>query len=765
MNNQEQLEQLIRQLTNIQNQQHQLQSQIDAIKGAIVNLQQSQSTQSSPTQPVLEKEMPIPKKVPPTVTKKPAKKREPTFSFDVGNNLEKFIGENLISKIGILILVIGVGLGAKYAIDNELISPLGRVIAGYLIGGVLLGFAIRLRAKFKNYSAVLLSGAMAIFYFLTYFAATYYGFIPIGVAFALMVFFTVFTVLAAINYDQPIIAHLGLVGAYGVPFLLGDENGDARVLFLYIGLLNIGVLAISFLRNWRSLFVLSFIFSWLIFSSWIFWDYRYPEDWYTATLTIFGFFLIFYGTALAYKLVKKEAFKIGNVWLILANAFLFYGYGFGLIGEIEFGSNYLGLFTLGNAILHFGVSLFIARQKLGDKSLLYLVIALVLIFLTMTIPVQLEGNWVTILWAAEALVLFWIGRSLAIRFYERMSYFLMGLAFVSLLILWASNYGGYYGAARQNFNPIINQYWLTGVLFTAAFSMIWWLSMRYPSQKKGSFFRLAVPTILLFSYYFLFQNEIAHFWDIQYYESNLSASGEIISGKNKNQDLFWFKSIWLNYYNLFFWIVLGILNLFWFRNKVLGKINLAGLGIGLLIFLIGGLPFLNNLQNSYLEIGNTENYPVSWLHIGIRYIGYALVAGTFLVINRYLQDETFDKRFKIGFDLILHLTIVWILSNEVINGLQVFGIQTDQELELSIFWGIYSVFMIVLGIWQKKNHLRIAAIALLAVTLLKLFFYDLTELNAIAKTIVFVSLGVLLLLISFLYNKYKIAIFNEESSE
>ncbi|MCL2131631.1 MAG: DUF2339 domain-containing protein, partial [Lentimicrobiaceae bacterium] len=52
----------------------------------------------------------------------------PTFSVASNlprtkSNLEKFIGENLISKIGIVILVIGVAIGAKYAIENKWISP------------------------------------------------------------------------------------------------------------------------------------------------------------------------------------------------------------------------------------------------------------------------------------------------------------------------------------------------------------------------------------------------------------------------------------------------------------------------------------------------------------------------------------------------------------------------------------------------------------------------------------------------------------------
>ena len=122
---------------------------------------------------------------------------------------------------------------AKYAIDKELLSPLTRIILGYLVGIGLMGFAIKLKAKYESFSAVLLSGAIAIMYFLTYAAYDFYSLIPQALAFALMVFFTSFTVVAAIKYDKQVIAHIGLVGAYGVPFLLSDGSGKVAVLFSY----------------------------------------------------------------------------------------------------------------------------------------------------------------------------------------------------------------------------------------------------------------------------------------------------------------------------------------------------------------------------------------------------------------------------------------------------------------------------------------------------------------------------------------------------
>lgn len=126
-------------------------------------------------------------------------------------NLEKIIGENLINKIGIAITIIGVAIGANYSIEHDLISPLTRIILGYLAGAGLLGFAIKLKKKYKNYRAVLVSGAIVIVYFITYSAYSFYGLIPQVSAFVLMVVFTAFAVIAALNYNKQVIAHIGLV--------------------------------------------------------------------------------------------------------------------------------------------------------------------------------------------------------------------------------------------------------------------------------------------------------------------------------------------------------------------------------------------------------------------------------------------------------------------------------------------------------------------------------------------------------------------------
>ena len=156
-----------------------------------------------------------PHSIPQQKVKEQTKHSAPKVKLD----LEKFIGENLINKVGIAITIIGVAIGAKYSIENDLISPLTRTILGYLIGIVLLVFGIKLKKKYESYSAVLVSGAIAIIYFITYSAYSFYSLIPQSFAFALMLVFTAFSVVAAINYNRQLIAHIGLVGAYAVPFL------------------------------------------------------------------------------------------------------------------------------------------------------------------------------------------------------------------------------------------------------------------------------------------------------------------------------------------------------------------------------------------------------------------------------------------------------------------------------------------------------------------------------------------------------------------
>jgi len=80
-------------------------------------------------------------------------------------DIEKFIGENLINKIGIAVLVLGISFFVKYAIDQDWINETGRVCIGLVSGGILVAFAHRLRNSYRSFSSVLVGGGLALFYF------------------------------------------------------------------------------------------------------------------------------------------------------------------------------------------------------------------------------------------------------------------------------------------------------------------------------------------------------------------------------------------------------------------------------------------------------------------------------------------------------------------------------------------------------------------------------------------------------------------------
>ncbi|MBX2840904.1 MAG: DUF2339 domain-containing protein [Flammeovirgaceae bacterium] len=692
-------------------------------------------------------------------------KKKPTKSYFPKSDFEKFIGENLINKIGIVILVIGVAIGAKYSIDHDLISPLTRIVLGYISGVILLGFGMKLKVKYQNFSAVLVSGAMSIMYFITFAAYSFYDLFPQAAAFMLMVVFTAFTVFAALNYNRPVIAHFGLVGAYAVPFLLSDGSGKVAILFSYMAIINVGILVIAFKKYWKSLYYAAFGLTWLIFIPWFLSEYNFEDHFALALIFLTIFFLTFYVTFLAYKLVKQEKFMKVDILLILANSFIYYGIGFDILDNHTLTGELLGLFTLANAIVHFGVGVLIKKKKLASNNLYYLVIGLVMVFITMAIPVQLDGNWVTLLWVGEAALLFWIGRTKKIDFYEKISYALMLLAFFSIFHDWSNDYNNYYKEAPETrLTPIFNINFLTSMLFIAAFGFINWLNQNTKftsplSPAKGIYKIMPVlmPSILLIATYFAFNMEIETYWDQLYKDSEIHITEDIDTFSNYyfNYDLKDFKSIWTINYSLFFMAVLSFINLKKLKNRKLAVVNLVLNLLVIVVFLTAGLFSLSELRESYISQDLAEYYHRGIFHINIRYVSFVFLAMVLVATYRYMKEEFNEKQFAIAFDALLHISIIWVASSELINWLDLSGSNQAYKLGLSILWGVYALLLIALGIWKRKKHLRIGAIALFTITLIKLFFYDISQLDTISKTIVFVSLGLLLLIISFLYNKYK----------
>lgn len=706
---------------------------------------------------------------PPVEEKQAYQSKKPDFEKQVDDwfkpkeaiNWERFIGENLFSKIGIGIIIIGVFIGVKYSIEHNLISPAMRLVLSYLVGAGLFVTGAMLKKKYESFSAVLVSGAMTIFYFVTFIGYSVFNFFPQSLTFILMFLFTAFTVAASLNYNKVVIALIGLVGSYAVPFLLSDNSGRVSILFAYTAIINIGVLIISFYKQWRSLYLSAFAFTWLMLLS--LWANNYEYDNFAPYFTFnLVTFLTFYIAFIFQKIHQEKELKGLDVVLFLFNSLLFFSMGVWYIHDYSIGNRTaIAAFTLGNALLHFGVAYYFHVKKFPSQGLKYLILVLALSFATLVIPIQFKGSWITVFWSAEAALLFWFGRRKNLLVYERISYAVMVLASISLLIDWvkAPNILDIVNPDKFIYlTPFGNALFINALLYSAAFGFMAYTHHLTQLANKEIYKLLSIILNILCvaSLYFIFFREISILCDVRALQQTPNLTNNYVAWEALNN----FKTIWRIVYSLLFVTIYTLLNIRLFKSKQLGEIQFGISTLLTFIFMTLGLYTFSELRESYLD-----NPQLSLWFLNVRYVGivvFAIFCYTSYLLSRFLNlKEEMQK----SLEFVLHLIILWVASSELLHWTELYRSASNYKLGLTILWGSYALFLVVLGIFKRKKHLRISGIVLIGFSILKLFLYDTTHLDALRKTIVFVILGFLVLVASFFYNKYTNKIEETDKSE
>ena len=220
-------------------------------------------------------------------------------------SFENFIGLRLIHLVGIVILVIGLSIGVKYAIDKNLISEEMRIALAYVAGIILYVLSVWLKKKYNSFSAILFSGAMASLYFTSYAAFVYYGMFSFPLAFAIMMVLTFYTVYEAIRYNRQEIALLGLVGAYAIPFLISKNSDRAELFFLYISIINVAVVFLSVKRRWKTVGLTAQGITWILFIGWAALRFDKSLQWIGFLFMCFFFFLFLFNN-ISDKIFHKE---------------------------------------------------------------------------------------------------------------------------------------------------------------------------------------------------------------------------------------------------------------------------------------------------------------------------------------------------------------------------------------------------------------------------------------------------------------------------
>ncbi len=684
--------------------------------------------------------VPQPTFVPASATPKPS-------FFERNPDLEKFIGENLVSKIGIAILVLAIGYFVKFAIDNNWIGEVGRVAIGIACGGILAGIAHYMRNSYKAFSSVLVGGGLAVFYFTIALAYHQFHLFEQSTAFVIMVVITGFAVVLSMLYDRQEVAIIALVGGFASPFMVSDGSGNYKTLFTYLILLNTGLLVLAYYKAWRLLNLLAFVFTVILFGGWLF-SLPLAESLLTyrnafAFSTVF--YLLFFAINIANNIRENKAFLASDFSILLANTALYFTVGLYCLYHMQ-AQDYKGLFSASMGVFNLGASYLLFRKRSIDTNILYLLIGLTLTFISLAGPLQLQGNHITLFWASEAALLYWLFQKSKIPVLEITSAVVWVAMLVSLLMDWVN----VYGIANRSLPVILNRAFITSVYAAAASYILWVLKKKDQPDLKVILYLLPANAFRIVALVLLF---LAGIFEIHH---QFHFHFPVV-------DLYW---QYLELYTMVF--VLAVVYAAKAGKKPLpANIQVVLLEFATIVYLLlTGIVF--EVQSYVLQSGTGSTHFAFSHWFTVLFVAVIL----YKMIGIFRSARSVESNKLTIATWVICIVIIIFLSVETHMLVRSLFYAASRPLDyiqrlftktvLPILWGLCSFVCMWLGMKYKFRTLRIVSLVLFSITLLKLFIFDIRNIPVGGKIAAFFSLGVLLLVVSFMYQRLKKIIIEDE---
>jgi uncharacterized membrane protein len=610
--------------------------------------------------------------------------------------LEEKIGKKWFAFIGIFAMVVGIGFFVKYLSDNGFLGPITRLTLG-LIAGVLLiaggEFAAR-QKRYAKWGKVLVGGGLAAIYFLVYAA---YNFTEYRAATGITQSWDIVLlgIVALVTIGFSIKDNLQIVAAEA--FILGLAtcllSADFGYLMLVYNLfLALTMAVVVAYKRWPVLGLASVFGTFIVY---IFW--RQDNNDFAIGMIFLVLYFLCYLLQAAFVAWQDKDPEAENKVIIagLVNSIFFFFCGLDLIRS--FYPSYDAVFCLALSISHLGCcgAAYFTRRFKVSQVYFYLGAA----YLGIAIPLYFEKNLITITWSILAVVL--LAAFLKTK-YRPMEYCYYFLSFVIAwkVLLFDSQLDSF---SWQNLGGSSRA--LAFVAAAAGFYLGYFLIVR-AREKISPWLKDIAPNFYVFVPTFIL------------------AILPLLEGGDNSQ----FLTI---YWSILFAALLGlsvVKNFFEFRLAAL----LGGAAI-FMKMLFYDLFYLDGIQHS------AEKWRI-----------LAYIVGIVLFYSAYVINHWRRK----------------LLPKNLQSLPQVYGwlgagsafIMLWLELSgywISVGWAILALALVLLGFVLNKRELRYQGIAVLGVTIFKVFLYDTSRLESIYRTISFLVLGAILLAASFLYNKYK----------
>lgn len=663
---------------------------------------------------------------------------------------EAFVGGKLLNRIGALALILGVGFFLKYAFDNEWISETVRVLIGASAGLACLAAARRTRAKgLPVFAQGLVGSGVAILYLSVYASFNYYHLVPQWVAVVLMSVVTALTFAHGASYDSLAVGLLGWAGGFLTPFLLATGTPNETGLFTYIVLLDAAIAALALRKaGWAVLAPLAMAATWLTWYAW-YWEYYAPSKLWPAFPFAAAFWLLFHAADLAMRGGTSGWWPRVRHLMPGLNAGLFY---YALYDILEAGHHeWTAPATLALAALFLATALR-APGTADDRARNLLITAVLVVLAT---AVQYTGHTTVILWSLEAALLAWCGTR------WRLDYLMTAAVILSFVtgVKFAGTDGTFHLSFPGEIGPVVNLRNLAYLVFASALGAC-----------ARLYRRSAEPSAPLFAAWLASAASVVVFTAATVTVVDVFSHAQALEPPVAEHDLSFRRLMaiactWAVYSIPFVWVGLASR-----RNTTLVP-GLVALLLGAALVTIRGAAF--SPIEMFTPLLNVRTAAFAVLLFGIA-VHSALVDS-----YRGAADWLPEIRGWLG--IAAGVALLSLLTGEtrdyfghrIASGPRagapghdpalVLRLENLRQLSISGAWLAYSAALMALGIWKDSKGLRFFAIGLFGLTILKIFVYDLSFLETLYRIFSFVGLGVILLAVSYAYQRYKRVLFGEDA--
>lgn len=643
-----------------------------------------------------------------------------------------FLKQNILTVIGIFTLVLGIGYFVKYAIDKNWISETTRAIIGLCTGIGIIITGHFLRKNYNTFSSIITGGGIAVLYFSMTIAFREYHIFPQNIAFIIICLITLSSIILSYYYNSQVLIVFSLFGGFLAPLMVSTGQSNYIFLLTYVTILNIGMLIIVFLKHWKSISWIAFIFTHIYLFYWV-----VEKTDLTSIYFYMVTYIIFYAFALHDYRKKNTLAIIDILMLVLINFTSVIGLVY-IFNELKYEPAIMFplIFAFVNAVL-----LYREHEKKAAGTSYSVFTGITVSLITLAFALQFKTNLITSVWAVEATLLLFIWKKTGFNIFKICFYVLFPLVIVVQMITWTE-----YLTIKQ-FPIVFNPVFLTSLvtIFTIFINLYLLRKQKENDSSETVFFE---NIFIVLSYGIIY---LAVLFEILYHISYKPFPVIINTG------------LIFSIYYLFMLLLL---------RKPLNITKIFEIGfIYLLLFLV----ITHTCISSSMLTDGILKKEISGGH----YFFYLLYLIPFIaIVWKLMYSSDFFKN-NIAYWYI-SLAIVMVVSSELYHGYIVTNAENLQQsyplkehfsiLYLPIIWAILASTFIYTGLKRNIPELNKIGFVLVGIMIIKLYAYDVWQMDNVSRIIAFTILGIILLLSSFLFQRLKNIISNlvdhkNESSE